>query len=149
MIRPNKTWFWQPLWPLWPHNSLWGQIWPQIWNEWPQLPTYPWACYLYGISPLAVSEVTTASKQPRRSNLSVQVKLATPIYYMTKFKGTFISQISLMSPGYDDKQGPLTCVALPQVIRPQLPPSFLTHSCRESKEGEGELRAYFKTYLRS
>ena len=31
---------------------------------------------------------------------------------MTKFQGTFISQKSLMSPGEDDKQRPLTCVAI-------------------------------------
>ena len=54
----------------------------------------------------------TASKQPRRSKLSVQVKLVTLIYYMTKFQGIFFSQISLMSGGEDDKQGPLTCVAI-------------------------------------
>ena len=41
---------------------------------------------------LAASEATTASKQPRRSKLSLQVKLVTPIYYMTKFQGIFISQ---------------------------------------------------------
>ena len=61
---------------------------------------------------LAASEATSASKQPWRSKLSVQVKLVTPIYNMTKFQGTFISQKSLMSPGGDDKQGPLTCVAI-------------------------------------
>ena len=60
----------------------------------------------------AASEAITASKQPQRSKLIVQVKLVTPIYYMTKFQGIFISQISLMSPEGDDKQGPLTCVAI-------------------------------------
>ena len=41
---------------------------------------------------LAASEATTASKQPRRSKRSLQVKLVTPIFYMTKFQGSFISQ---------------------------------------------------------
>ena len=41
---------------------------------------------------LAASEATAASKQPRRSKLSVEVKLVIPIYYMTKFEGMFISQ---------------------------------------------------------
>ena len=41
---------------------------------------------------LAASEATTASKQPQRSKPSVQVKLVTQIYYMTKFQGSFISQ---------------------------------------------------------
>ena len=36
----------------------------------------------------------TASKQLRRSKLSLQVKLVTPIYYLTKFQGSFISQKS-------------------------------------------------------
>ena len=41
---------------------------------------------------LSASEATTASKQPLRSKLRLQVKLVTPIYYMTKFQGIFISQ---------------------------------------------------------
>ena len=49
------------------------------------------------------SVATTASKQPWRSKLSVQVKLVTPIYYKTKFQGTFIIQKSLMSGGEDDR----------------------------------------------
>ena len=59
---------------------------------------------------LAASEATTASKQPRRSKLSLQVKLVTPIYYMTKFQGIFISQKMTLLHG--DKQDPLTCVAI-------------------------------------
>ena len=43
--------FWQPQRLLWPQNSLRGQIWPQIWNQWPQLPTYPCAYCLYGMDP--------------------------------------------------------------------------------------------------
>ena len=43
--------FWWPRRPLRPPNSLWGQIWPQIWNQWPQLPTYPCAYCLYVLSP--------------------------------------------------------------------------------------------------
>ena len=39
--------------PLWPPNSLGGQIWPQIWNQWPQLPTYPCAYCLYCMGPLS------------------------------------------------------------------------------------------------
>ena len=42
---------WQPLRPPQPPNSLGGQIWPQIWNQWPQLPTYPCAYCLYGMGP--------------------------------------------------------------------------------------------------
>ena len=60
------------------------------------------------------SEATTASKQPRRSKLRLQVKLVTPIYYMTKFQGIFISEKMTLWPG-DDKHDPLTCVASPQV----------------------------------
>ena len=59
---------------------------------------------------LAASEATTASKQPRRSKLSVQVKLVTPIYYVTKFHHIFISQKMTLLHG--DKHGPLTCVAI-------------------------------------
>ena len=55
---------------------------------------------------LAASEAITASKQP----LSLQVKLVTPIHYMTKFQGTFISLKMPLSG--DDNQGPLTCVAI-------------------------------------
>ena len=59
---------------------------------------------------LAASEATTASKQPQRSKLCLQVKLATPIYFITKFQGIFISQkMTLLS---DDNQRPLTCVAI-------------------------------------
>ena len=58
---------------------------------------------------LAASEATTASKQPLRSKLSLQVKLVTPIYYMTKFQGIFISQKMTL---WSDNQGPLTCVAI-------------------------------------
>ena len=36
---------------LQPPNSLVGQFWPQIWNQWPQLPTYPCAYCLYGTGP--------------------------------------------------------------------------------------------------
>ena len=43
--------FWQPWRPLRPPNSLRDQIWPQIWNQWPQLPTYPCAYCLYGMDP--------------------------------------------------------------------------------------------------
>ena len=42
----------------------------------------------------------------------LQVKLVIPIYYMTKFQGIFISQKMTLSGGEDDKQGPLTCVAI-------------------------------------
>ena len=34
-------------------------------------------------------------------------------------------------------------------MRPQLPLSFLTPSCIGSKEGEAEMRVYFKIYLKS
>ena len=40
---------------------------------------------------LAASEATTVSKQRLRLKLSLQVKLVTPIYYITKFQGIFIS----------------------------------------------------------
>ena len=64
------------------------------------------------------SEATTVSKQPRRSKLSLQVKLVTPIYYMTKFQGIFISQKMTWLPG--DKRDPLTCLASPQVKRERM-----------------------------
>ena len=48
---------------------------------------------------LAASEATTASKQPRRSKLRLQVKLVTTIYHMTKFQGTFVSQKTTLSGG--------------------------------------------------
>ena len=44
--------FTQPQRPLMPQNSLRGQIWPQFWNQWPRLPTYPCAYYFYGMNPL-------------------------------------------------------------------------------------------------
>ena len=59
---------------------------------------------------LAASEATTASKQPQRSKLSLQVKLVTPIYYMTKFQGIFVSQ--KMTLQGDDKHGPMTSESL-------------------------------------
>ena len=40
----------------------------------------------------------------------LQVKLVTPIYYVTKFQGIFISQKMTLWP--DDNQRPLTCVAI-------------------------------------
>ena len=43
--------FWQSLRPLQPPNSLRFLIWPQIWNQWPQLPTYPCAYCWYGMGP--------------------------------------------------------------------------------------------------
>ena len=43
--------FWQPPRSLQPLNSLGGQIWPQIWNKWPQFPTYPCTYCLYGMGP--------------------------------------------------------------------------------------------------
>ena len=47
-----------------------------------------------------------ASKRPQKSKLSLQGKLVTPIYYVTKFQGIFISKKMTLS---DDKQDPLTC----------------------------------------
>ena len=44
--------FWQPRRPPQPPNSLRGQIWPQIWNQWPQLPTDPCAYCWYSMGPL-------------------------------------------------------------------------------------------------
>ena len=41
----------------------------------------------------------------------LQVKLVTPIYYVTKFQGIFISEKMTLWPG-DVKQRPLTCVAI-------------------------------------
>ena len=38
--------------------------------------------------------IATASKQPWRSKLMLQVKLVTPICYVSKFQGTFINEIS-------------------------------------------------------
>ena len=37
-----------------------------------------------------------ASKWPQRSNLMLQVKSGTPIYYVTKFQGTLVSQNSYL-----------------------------------------------------
>ena len=52
--------------------------------------------FRYAIAQPLFSELTknikTASKQLRRSKLMLQVKLVTPIYYVTKFQGTFVSQ---------------------------------------------------------
>ena len=126
--KGNKsvTWFWQPLRPLQPPNSLGDKIWPQIWNRWPQLSTCPCAYCLYGMDHfgslkghyslqtasevnsdlifqisdpnyllihvhiaymawtiLAASEVTTASKQPRRSSLTSYLKSVTQITYLS------------------------------------------------------------------
>ena len=51
-------------------NSLGGPIWPHIWNQKPQSPTWIWPCayWFYGMGLLAASEATTASKQPGRLN---------------------------------------------------------------------------------
>ena len=65
---------------------------------------------------LAASEATTASKQPQRSKLSLQVKLVTPIYYMTKFQGIFVSQKMTLQEG-DDKHGPLTRSAIAPLVK--------------------------------
>ena len=42
--------FWELFRPIRPQNSLGGLIWPQIWNQWPRLPTYACAYCLYGLS---------------------------------------------------------------------------------------------------
>ena len=42
--------------------------------------------------------IKTASRQPRRSKLMLQVKLVTPIYYVTKFQGIFISKKMTLLP---------------------------------------------------
>ena len=41
--------FWQPLRPPQPPKSLRDHIWPHIWNQWPQLPTYSYC--LLGMGP--------------------------------------------------------------------------------------------------
>ena len=61
-------------------------------------------------------EATTASKQPRRSKLSLQVKLVSPIYYITKFQGIFISHKMTLFPG-DDKHDPLTRSAIAPLVK--------------------------------
>ena len=53
--------------------------------------------------PFKISKISqTASKQPRRSKLMLQVKLVTPIYYVTKFQGIFISQKMTLLPDKHD-----------------------------------------------
>ena len=42
---------------------------------------------------LAASEATTASKQPWRSNLSMQVKLGTQMCYAINFQDIFVTQL--------------------------------------------------------
>ena len=81
----SATGFWQPLMPLQPLNSLGDQLWPQILNQWPKLPTSPCAyCILYMVWALsAASEATTTSKQPQRSNLTSDLKSVTPITYIS------------------------------------------------------------------
>ena len=76
--------FWQPPRPPQPPNSLRGQIWPQIWNQWPQLPTYPCAYCLYGIVPFGSLWGHHSLKQPRRSNLTSNLRSATSVTYMSK-----------------------------------------------------------------
>ena len=46
---------------------------------------------------LVAFEATTTSKQPQRSKLSLPLKLVTPIYYMTKFQGSFVSEKMTLS----------------------------------------------------
>ena len=74
--------FWQPPRSLQPPNSLGGQVWPNIWNQWPQLPTYPHAYRLYDMDPFSSLEVTTASKQPRRSSVTSYFKSVTSITHV-------------------------------------------------------------------
>ena len=71
-------------------------------------------CRLFVRSLTAASEATTTSKQPQRSKLSLQVKLVTPIYYMTKFQGIFVSQKMTLLP--DDKHDPLTHSAIAPLV---------------------------------
>ena len=62
---------WRPRRLLWPPNSLGGQIWPQIWNQWPWLPIYPCAYCLYWtlwqprrlLQPLRLSKGSVQYKQ--------------------------------------------------------------------------------------
>ena len=76
-------------------QSLGGQIWPQIWNQWPRLPTYPCAYCLWFGPFLTALEATRASKQPRRSNL-VSV---TSISYVTNVYHCHISLVHKIFPG--------------------------------------------------
>ena len=53
-----------------------------------------------------------ASKRPQKYFLMSYSKAVTSITYVTKFQGIFISQKMTSHEGGDDKQGPLTCVAI-------------------------------------
>ena len=64
--------------------SLRGSIWPQIWHQWPKLPTYPCHVYIVYTAPFGGSEATTASNQPQRSNLTSDLKSVTSIRYFIK-----------------------------------------------------------------
>ena len=69
-----------------PPNSLGGRIWPRIWNQWPQLPLYPCACYSF--NPIVyISKAIAASKQPRRSNLTSDLKSVTQRTHVTEVSG--------------------------------------------------------------
>ena len=64
--------------PLQPPNSPRGQIWPQIWNQCPQLPSYTCACYPF-IPRFYISEAIAAFKWPLRSNMTSDLKSVTSI----------------------------------------------------------------------
>ena len=66
--------------PLQSQNSLGGQIWPLIWNQWPQIPTYPCAYYLYGID--NVDSHGGHFKQPQMLDLTSDLKSVTSITYI-------------------------------------------------------------------
>ena len=61
-----------PLGSLWGHYSLRGHIWPQIWNQWPQVPTYPYAYAYFGpiLTAFWWPQATTSSKRPQSSNVT-------------------------------------------------------------------------------
>ena len=46
MLSAHAMPAWRPLQPC-----LRVKIWPKIWNQWPQLPTYQWSYYLYETGP--------------------------------------------------------------------------------------------------
>ena len=74
--------FWQPLRPLQPSNSLRGQIWPHIWNQWPPLPTYLCAYCLYGVDPFGSLWGHYSLQTASEVKSDLRFEISDPIYLL-------------------------------------------------------------------
>ena len=106
--------------PWWPQISLWGiiiQIWPQVWNDKPQLP-YDIHMHVTSNSHFGDLWGHGSSKQPRRSHLASCMNSVTS--KKTYVAMLFVASIYCNLIKFTEKEEihhPLTCVASPQVKR--------------------------------